>query len=66
MKDLNLQKEQQLDLSKRSKKVYLPGLNGLRAIAALAVVVYHITLALDEFGFNNRYLELIVTARLAG
>jgi len=26
-----------------SKSIYLPGLNGLRAIAALAVVVSHIT-----------------------
>jgi len=32
--------------------VYLPGLNGLRAIAALAVVVSHTTLALDEFGLD--------------
>ena len=36
------------------KLVYLPGLNGLRAIAALAVVISHITLALNEFGLNNK------------
>jgi len=32
--------------------IHLPGLNGLRAIAALAVVFSHITLALGEFGLN--------------
>jgi peptidoglycan/LPS O-acetylase OafA/YrhL len=36
--------------------VYLPGLNGLRAIAALAVVVAHITLSLKEFGLDNKIL----------
>jgi peptidoglycan/LPS O-acetylase OafA/YrhL len=43
------------------KTIYLPGLNGLRAIAALAVVISHITLGLSEFGLNNKifgtYLE---------
>lgn len=34
--------------------MYLPGLNGLRAIAALAVVISHITLALDSFGLNSK------------
>ncbi|MEP6927091.1 MAG: acyltransferase [Ginsengibacter sp.] len=37
-----------------TKAIYLPGLNGLRAIAALAVVVSHVTLALDQFGLNNK------------
>lgn len=37
-----------------SKTIYLPGLNGLRAIAALAVVISHITLGLGEFGLNNK------------
>jgi peptidoglycan/LPS O-acetylase OafA/YrhL len=32
--------------------IHLPGLNGLRAIAALAVVFSHITLSLGEFGLN--------------
>ena len=32
----------------------MPGLNGLRAIAALAVVISHITLGLGEFGLNNK------------
>jgi peptidoglycan/LPS O-acetylase OafA/YrhL len=36
------------------KPVYLPGLNGLRAIAAIAVVISHITLALNQFGLNNK------------
>ncbi len=39
---------------KTSKAVYLPGLNGLRALAAIAVVVSHITLGLNEFGLNNK------------
>jgi peptidoglycan/LPS O-acetylase OafA/YrhL len=32
--------------------IYFPGLNGLRAIAALAVVVSHITIGLNSFGLN--------------
>lgn len=44
----------QIGSAKISKVVYLPGLNGLRAIAALAVVISHITLGLREFGLNNR------------
>jgi peptidoglycan/LPS O-acetylase OafA/YrhL len=36
----------------RSGVIYFPGLNGLRAISALAVVVSHITLALSQFGLN--------------
>lgn len=35
-----------------SKPIYFPGLNGLRAIAALSVVVFHITMALDMFGLD--------------
>ena len=38
------------------KKIYLPGLNGLRAIAALAVIISHTTLSLDKFGLNNKIL----------
>jgi peptidoglycan/LPS O-acetylase OafA/YrhL len=37
-----------------TKTIYLPGLNGLRAISALAVVISHTTLALDEFGLKNQ------------
>jgi peptidoglycan/LPS O-acetylase OafA/YrhL len=33
--------------------IYLPGLNGLRAIAALSVVVSHITIAFPDFGVAN-------------
>lgn len=40
----------------KPEAVYLPGLNGLRAIAALAVVFSHITLSLDRFGLNNKIL----------
>jgi peptidoglycan/LPS O-acetylase OafA/YrhL len=34
------------------KVIYFPGLNGLRAIAALAVVVSHITIGLKSFDLN--------------
>lgn len=36
----------------RSKTIYFPGLNGLRAIAAIAVVVHHTTLGLKEFNLD--------------
>lgn len=35
-----------------AKAIYFPGLNGLRAIAAISVVISHITLSLKEFGLN--------------
>ncbi len=35
-----------------SKVVYFPGLNGLRAIAAIAVVISHITLSLKDFNLS--------------
>src|SRR5258706_1624544 len=35
-----------------SRTVYLPGLNGLRAIAALAVVITHITFDLESFNLD--------------
>ncbi|MFK7906760.1 MAG: acyltransferase family protein [Chitinophagales bacterium] len=35
-----------------NKTIYLKGLNGIRAIAALAVVISHITLGLDKFGLD--------------
>jgi peptidoglycan/LPS O-acetylase OafA/YrhL len=35
-----------------NKTIYFPGLNGLRAIAAIAVVISHVTLNLKEFGLN--------------
>ena len=36
----------------QEKAIHFPGLNGLRAIAALAVVISHTTLSLGEFGLN--------------
>ena len=36
----------------KDKVVFLPGLNGLRAIAAIAVVISHTTLAIQSFGVN--------------
>lgn len=41
-------------INKSKNQVYLPGLNGLRAIAAIAVVIAHITNMLNWFGLNNR------------
>ncbi|HWY12027.1 MAG TPA: acyltransferase family protein, partial [Bacteroidia bacterium] len=35
-----------------SKTIYLPGLNGLRAIAAIAVVISHTTLSLNKFNLD--------------
>ena len=35
-------------------KIYLPGLNGLRAIAALSVVFSHISLSFIDFGLNQK------------
>lgn len=46
----------QVKSREKLKVVYLPGLNGLRAIAALAVVLSHITQGLSAFGLNNRIL----------
>ena len=37
----------------RHRSVHLPGLNGLRAIAALAAVVSHTTYTLAQFGLNS-------------
>src|SRR5258706_11837844 len=37
-----------------SKTVYVPGLNGLRAIAEVCVVISHIPLWLKEFGLNSK------------
>lgn len=31
------------------KEIYLPGLNGIRAIAAIGVMVSHISLSLNHF-----------------
>jgi len=37
---------------KDNKLIYFPGLNGLRAIAAIAVVISHITISLKQFNLN--------------
>jgi len=54
-----------------SKAIYLPGLNGLRAIAALAVVISHITqnlglLGLDPFLFGKTFEGTPKGLELAG
>lgn len=36
-----------------SQPIYLPGLNGIRAIAAICVVISHCNIALPEFGIYN-------------
>ena len=36
----------------KEKPIFFPGLNGLRAIAALAVVISHTTVELKKFGLN--------------
>jgi len=51
-----------MEIKKQSKSIYLPGLNGIRAIAVIGVVISHINLSLTTFsiteyslfGFNNR------------
>lgn len=39
-----------------NKIIYFPGLNGMRAIAAIAVVISHITISLKDFGLNPNIL----------
>lgn len=36
-----------------NKPIHLPGLNGIRAFAAVAVVISHTTLALNNFNLDN-------------
>ena len=36
-----------------NKAIYLPGLNGIRAIAAISVIISHIGIHLDYFGFKE-------------
>jgi peptidoglycan/LPS O-acetylase OafA/YrhL len=50
----------------KSNIIYLPGLNGLRAIAALAVVISHITLGLGEFGLNNKIFGTDIEGNASG
>lgn len=37
----------------KNEAIYLPGLNGIRAIAALAVVVTHTTINLNDYGLSQ-------------
>lgn len=66
MRDLAIAVEPQVSRTKTSKTVYLPGLNGLRAIAALAVVISHITLGLGEFGLNNKIFGTDIAGNASG
>ena len=36
-----------------NKPLFLPGLNGIRAFAAMGVLLSHINLSLKNFGLNN-------------
>ncbi len=54
MSDIQMPSDDQLTKGRISKSVYLPGLNGLRAIAALAVLIGHTTGQFDKFGLNNK------------
>jgi peptidoglycan/LPS O-acetylase OafA/YrhL len=38
----------------KSKSLYLPGLNGIRAIAAMLVVISHISLQIGQLGFPSK------------
>ncbi len=48
------------------KSVYLPGLNGIRAIAALAVVLSHTSFELASFGLNNHIWDRDTTGKPMG
>ena len=48
------------------KTIYLPGLNGLRAITVIAVVISHITLGLGSFGLNNKIFGTDLDGKASG
>jgi peptidoglycan/LPS O-acetylase OafA/YrhL len=48
-----------------SSVIYFSGLNGLRAIAALFVLIAHITQALDHFGLDKFYFGKDITGKPA-
>jgi peptidoglycan/LPS O-acetylase OafA/YrhL len=48
---------------KQKATIHLPGLNGIRAIAALAVVFSHTTLSLADFGLNPYILGTAADGR---
>ncbi len=67
--DLRDNNNQNMNLTNNTIKsniIYLPGLNGLRAIAALAVVISHITLGLGEFGLNNKIFGTDIEGNASG
>jgi peptidoglycan/LPS O-acetylase OafA/YrhL len=49
-----------------SNKIYFPGLNGLRAVSAIAVVISHITLNLQQFNLNPKILGTLKDGNPAG
>ena len=44
-------------LQSKPQKIYFPGLNGLRFISALAVVITHIELMKGKLGYENLWLD---------
>lgn len=44
-------------LQSKPQKIYFPGLNGLRFISALAVIITHIELMKDKLGYENLWLD---------
>ena len=50
----------------KSKYLFFPGLNGLRAIAALAVVASHTTVGLAAFGLNAHILGTLANGNPKG
>lgn len=49
-----------------NKPIYFPGLNGLRAIAALAVVISHTTMALNDFNLDSTIFGALEDGRPKG
>lgn len=43
-----------------SNNIFFPGLNGLRFFSALAVVITHIELTKDKFGFENYWDNILI------
>lgn len=47
-------------------RVYFPGLNGLRALAALAVVLSHITISLEQFKLDSHLIGTLPNGNARG
>jgi peptidoglycan/LPS O-acetylase OafA/YrhL len=43
-----------------SNSIYFPGLNGLRFFSALAVIITHVELIKDKFGFDNCWHNVVI------